>query len=94
MQKTKIQTKNETKTKVADLKFIRLPLDNLTKTILEDVKNENPYFTDLDSIRWIIGRFYKDNSRQKLLNWLDQNVKSKTLPKMTEEEILSQIQDI
>jgi uncharacterized membrane protein YgaE (UPF0421/DUF939 family) len=89
MQKT--QTKS---TKVADLKFLRLPIDDLTKTILEEVKNDNPYFTDLDSIRWIMGKFYKNNSRKKLLAWMDQNVGSKNLPKMTEDEILLQIQDI
>jgi hypothetical protein len=86
--------KTLSKTKVADLKFLRLPIDDLTKTILDEVKNDNPYFTDLDSVRWIIGKFYKSNSRQKLLNWLDQNVGSQNLPRMTEDEIFSQIKDI
>jgi hypothetical protein len=89
MQKTLTRSK-----KVKDLKFLRLPIDDLTKTILDEVKNDNPYFTDLDSVRWIIGKFYKNNSRQKMLSWLSKNVDSKNLPKMTEEEILSQIQDI
>jgi hypothetical protein len=89
MQKTLTKSK-----KVKDLKFLRLPIDNLTKTILDEVKNDNPYFTDLDSVRWIIGKFYKNNSRQKMLSWLSQNVDSKNLPKMTEDEILSQIQNI
>jgi hypothetical protein len=80
--------------KIADLKFLRLPIDDLTKTILNEVKSDNPYFSDLDSIRWIMGKFYKNNSRKKLLNWLDQNVGSKQLPKMTEDEIFAQIQDI
>jgi hypothetical protein len=91
MQKT--LTKSKT-TKVADLKFLRLPIDDLTKTILDEVKNDNPYFTDLDSVRWIIGKFYKNNSRKKMLSWLSQNVKSQNLPKMTEDEIFLQIQDI
>jgi hypothetical protein len=91
MQKTLTKTKT---TKVADLKFLRLPIDDLTKTILDEVKNDNPYFTDLDSVRWIIGKFYKNNSRKKMLTWLSQNVGSKDLPKMSEAEIFSQIQDI
>jgi hypothetical protein len=95
MQNTKPKTiENSTKTKVADLKFLRLPIDDLTKTILDDLKNQNPYFSDLDCVRYILGIFYKQNSRQKLLRWLDTNVATKNLPKMTEDEILKEIQDI
>ncbi len=87
--------KTQTKTsKVSDLKFLRLPIDDLTANILNDVKNDNPYFTDLDSVRWILGKFYKNNSRQKLLSWLNKNVDSTELPIMSEDEIFSQIKDI
>jgi hypothetical protein len=57
MQNTKPKT---TKTKVADLKFLRLPIDDLTKSILDDLKNQNPYFSDLDCIRWILGKYYNE----------------------------------
>ncbi len=41
-------------------KFIRLPLDDLMMSIIQPIMDENPFFSELDAIRFLIGRQIKE----------------------------------
>jgi hypothetical protein len=77
---TKIITKtlaSETQKRKSQPKFIRLPIDEITTGLLADVKARNPYFNDLDALRWILGKLAYQKNREKLINWIDSNVLQK-----------------
>ena len=70
-------------------KFLRLPIDSKTQLLIEDIIAENPFFTPLDAIRYILGKHIRQNNRKKMLDWLKQNVDGKNLPNMSEDEIFA-----
>jgi len=79
-------------------KYIRLPLDENISKLIALVQSENPFFTELDVIRYILGRYVTQNQnshyRDKFLNWLDTNVGQKQLPKMSEEQIFQTLNSV
>jgi hypothetical protein len=86
---TKTIVKTGVKTKLVP-KFIRLPIDEITTGLLSGVKARNPYFNDLDALRWILGKLAYQKNREKLSNWIDTNVLQKSELQgldMTEDEI-------
>jgi hypothetical protein len=85
-----VATKVRSKTKVKpSIKFLRLPMDTLTIKILGEIQAENPYFSELDALRYIIGKQIKNSNQNKLLTWLKTNVGSKQFPILSEDEIFA-----
>jgi len=97
MQKTTQKTKSNTSKVRAKpnktQKFLRLPIDAKTDLLISDIISENPFFTPLDAIRFILGKHIKHNNRNKMLNWLKENVENKNLPKMSEDEIFTIVEN-
>ena len=98
MQKTiQSNTKDKTlKTAVkpsSTQKFLRLPIDAKTDLLISDIINENPFFTPLDAIRYILGKHIRQNNRKRMLGWLKENVEDKNLPKMSEDEIFAIVEN-
>jgi hypothetical protein len=58
-------------------KFIRVPIDEKTDALINEILRENPLFSQLDAIRYIIGKqiiFESQSKRYKarvdFVNWL------------------------
>ena len=79
-------------------KYIRIPVDDSTIYLLEEIKRENPFFSDVDSVRYILGKFAVQNNlqanRQKLMMSFEElKAMHKDTPKHTEEEIFQILRD-
>ncbi len=73
-------------------KYLRLPIDDKTQQLIDEIISENPFFTPLDAIRFILGKHIQKSNKQKMLAWLKKNVKDKNLPAMSEDEIFEIIE--
>jgi translation initiation factor IF-3 len=87
-------------TKVAQ-KYIRIPIDVNIEDLLQKVRDNNPFFSDLDSIRFILGQFaiqnnYTTKGSTRLSNLLDQmsGIHKNVLktPKMTDEQMFAALE--
>lgn len=80
------------------VKYIRIPVDENTIFLLEEIKRENPFFSDVDSVRYILGKFAIQNNiqanRQKLMmNFEELKALHKNTPKYSEDEIFQILRD-
>ena len=93
---TKIKPSSKKTAQVPKVKFLRLPMDEMTVNFLNSIQLENPYFSQLDALRYAIGKLIKNqnSNRTNLLEWLDKNVGAKAFPTMTEDEIFTISQNI
>ena len=70
-----MSVKEAAKTRIKPLqtkqRFLRLPLDEITTKFLDEIKAENPYFNELDALRFVIGKQIKLKSRTKMTNFLN-----------------------
>ena len=56
MSNSAVKTKKNIKISKSKVEYIRLPLDNITQQVIASIKVENPYFNDLDAIRFWLGK--------------------------------------
>jgi hypothetical protein len=87
----KLKTKLVKKPKIQ--KFLRLPVDEKTDKLIQDIIDENPFFTPLDAIRFILGKHIRQSSRQKMRQWLKINVGDKNLTEMDENQIFKFLEE-
>lgn len=82
----KVKTKSVKKPKIQ--KFLRLPVDEKTDRLIQDIIAENPFFTPLDAIRFILGKFIKQGNQRKSLVYFSKlkELHSDT-PKLSEDQI-------
>ena len=82
----KVKTKSLKKPKIQ--KFLRLPVDEKTDRLIQDIIAENPFFTSLDAVRFVLGKFINQSSKRKSLAYFS---KLKEIhidtPKLSEDEI-------
>jgi len=46
-------------------RYIWLPVDAQTKQIIDTVRANNPYFSDLDAIKYIVGKYIVTQQRHR-----------------------------
>ena len=93
---TQTQKKIISKTTKSTQRYIRLPIDENTNQLLTLVQQDNPFFSDLDSVRYILGKFAKQNNinmnKLKLVKYLDKvKLKHVDTPVMSEVEIFNEL---
>lgn len=59
---TKARTKSSKKQVVqtSKVKFLRLPIDEMTVDFSSSIQLENPYFSQLDALRFALGKLIKN----------------------------------
>ena len=80
------------------VKYLRLPLDQDTLELIKSVQNDNPFLSELEVMRYILGRFAVQNSYQspkaQLLKMFDELMeKHKNTPKLSEDEIFKILEE-
>lgn len=89
---TNVKVSSTKKTKIQ--KFLRLPIDEKTDRLIQDIIVENPFFTPLDAIRFILGKYIKQGSRQKALKYFAELKKiHKDTPNLSEDEIFKILEE-
>jgi hypothetical protein len=90
--------KQKAASKQSSVRYVRLPVDQSIDLLISKIQSENPFFSELDCIRYIMGKFatqnnYNIQTKTKLKQTFDNLVKihSKT-PKMSEQEIFDILQ--
>ncbi|MBC7406528.1 MAG: hypothetical protein H7230_03610 [Candidatus Parcubacteria bacterium] len=59
---TKIKPSTKKAVQIPKVKFLRLPMDEMTVNFLNIIQLENPYFSQLDALRYAIGKLIKNQS--------------------------------
>ena len=82
----------------ANVKYLRLPLDKDTLELIKSVQNDNPFLSELEVMRYILGKFAIQNSyikpKTKLIKLL-QELKQKHLntSKLSEKEVFKILEE-
>jgi|GEM_PF-4409089 len=81
-----VKSKSVKKPKIQ--KFLRLPVDEKTDRLIQDIIAENPFFTPLDAVRFILGKYIKQSNQRKSLVYFSKlkELHSDT-PKLSEDQI-------
>ena len=74
------------------VKYLRLPLDQDTSELIKSVQNENPFLSELEVMRYILGKFAIQNSyknpKAKLIIMLEElKQKHQNTLELSEEEV-------
>lgn len=96
-----ISTISKSKKKLSvssSVKYLRLPLDEDTLGLIKSVQNDNPFLSELEVMRYILGKFAIQNSYKKpktKLIKLFQELKQKHLntSKLSEEEVFKILEE-
>ena len=86
-------SKNKKKSPVLKtVKYLRLPLDQDTLELIKSVQNENPFLSELEVMRYILGKFAIQNSyknpKAKLIIMLEElKQKHQNTLELSEEEV-------
>ena len=56
----------KTKAKKNIFGYVQLPIDDATRELIDSVKFENPLFSDLDCVRYILGQKIFENEKKKM----------------------------
>jgi hypothetical protein len=87
--------KNTTK-KLNPIKYLRLPVDLKTQMYINQIKRQNPYFSDVDVVFYMMGKYIVNNNSplNESINIFDRLREiHKDTPEMTEDEIFQILKD-
>lgn len=74
------------KSKTSQIKYIRIPVDSKTKTFLDKIKLENPLFSDVDSFKFVLGKYFTSSNQPN--NVFDKiRAQLANEPELTEDQI-------
>jgi hypothetical protein len=91
------KTKKKSST-TSSIKYLRLPLDQDTLELIKSVQSDNPFLSELEVMRYILGKFAIQNSynspKAKLIRLFDE-LKQKHLntSKLKEEEVFKILEE-
>lgn len=63
---TKIKPSSKKAVQIPKVKFLRLPMDEMTVNFLNIIQLENPYFSQLDALRYAIGKLIKNQNSNEI----------------------------
>jgi len=93
MPNTKVKTTKTKKPSSKITKFIRVPIDEKTEALIKQILEENPLFSQLDAIKFIIGKQILDVARAnrykakaELVEFLKSLESRRQGPTLTEDE--------
>ena len=88
-------TKNTIK-KPKPIRYLRLPVDLKTQMYINQIKRQNPYFSEVDVVFYMMGKYIVNNSNplNESTNIFDRLREiHKDTPEMTEDEIFQILKD-